>query len=105
MLLLSLAPYLQANHNFFQAFFFFLREKHFIKLMYGVQKDFYSYVLKFYLILMRYSDDKNGPQILNAVSEAFNKKIKGCIPNSSCESRVLHSKEDSVNYVSKRSSL
>lgn len=65
--------------------------------MYGVQKDFYSYVLKFYLILMRYSDDKNGPQILNALSEAFNKKIKGCIPNSSCESRVLHSKEDSVN--------
>lgn len=25
------------------------------------------------------------------------KKRKGCIPNSSCESRVLHSKEDSVN--------
>lgn len=44
--------------------------------MYGVQKDFYSYVLKFYLILMRYSDDKNGPQLLNALSEAFNKKNK-----------------------------
>ena len=65
--------------------------------MYGVQKDFYSYVLKFYLILMGYSDDKNGPKILNALSEAFKKKKrKGCIPNSSCESRVLHSKEDSV---------
>lgn len=44
--------------------------------MYGVQKDFYSYVLKFYLILMGYSDDKNGPKILNALSEAFNKKKK-----------------------------
>ena len=71
--------------------------------MYGVHKDFYSYVLKFYLILMGYSDDKNGPKILNALSKAFNKKKKrkkerkGCIPNSSCESRVLHSKEDSVN--------
>ena len=44
--------------------------------MYGVQKDFYSYVLKFYLILMGYSDDKNGPKILNALSKAFNKKKK-----------------------------
>ena len=44
--------------------------------MYGVHKDFYSYVLKFYLILMGYSDDKNGPKILNALSKAFNKKKK-----------------------------
>lgn len=78
-------PYLQANHNFFKLEF--LKGKTLYKTNVWSSERF---LIPCPEVLFN-SDEilwwQKWPQILNALSEAFSKKIKGCIPNSSCESK------------------